>query len=87
MGRGNESFVCGIRVARPRWLPCPYMEKKHLKNLLWNQWTDFHETWYVVWGTWGGGGGGGGGWGIIVCTKDDPGLTLTYFTARSNLVT
>ena len=24
---------------------------------------------------------------IIVCTNDDPGLTLTYFTARSNLVT
>ena len=24
---------------------------------------------------------------IIVCLNDDPGLTLTYFTARSNLVT
>ena len=24
---------------------------------------------------------------IIVCSNDDPGLTLTYFTARSNLVT
>ena len=24
---------------------------------------------------------------IIVCTNDDPGVTLTYFTARSNLVT
>ena len=24
---------------------------------------------------------------IIVCSYDDPGLTLTYFTARSNLVT
>ena len=23
---------------------------------------------------------------IIVCTNDDPGKTLTYFTARSNLV-
>ena len=22
---------------------------------------------------------------IIVCSNDDPGLTLTYFTARSNL--
>ena len=24
---------------------------------------------------------------IIVCLNDDPGITLTYFTARSNLVT
>ena len=24
---------------------------------------------------------------IIVCPNDDPGVTLTYFTARSNLVT
>ena len=24
---------------------------------------------------------------IIVCSNNDPGVTLTYFTARSNLVT
>ena len=24
---------------------------------------------------------------IIVCSNDDPGVTLTYFMARSNLVT
>ena len=24
---------------------------------------------------------------IIVCSNDDPGMTLTYFTARSNLET
>ena len=24
---------------------------------------------------------------IIVCTNDDPGVTLTYFTARLNLAT
>ena len=24
---------------------------------------------------------------VIVCSYDDPGVTLTYFTARSNLVT
>ena len=24
---------------------------------------------------------------ILVCSNDDPGVTLTYFTARSNLVT
>ena len=29
-------------------------------------------------------------WGLlpsIICSNDDPGVTLTYFTARSNLVT
>ena len=39
---------------------------------------DFHETWYVALGT---------PQPIIVCSNDDPGVTLTYFTARSNLVT
>ena len=24
---------------------------------------------------------------VIICSNDDPGLTLTYFMARSNLVT
>ena len=24
---------------------------------------------------------------IIVCSNDDPGVTLTYFAARSNLIT
>ena len=35
---------------------------------------DFHETWYVASGT-------------PAHSNDDPGVTLTYFTARSNLVT
>ena len=38
----------------------------------------FHETWYVASGT---------PASVIVCSNDDPGVTLTYFTARSNLVT
>ena len=30
----------------------PIYGKKPFKNLLlWNQWTDFHETWYVASGT------------------------------------
>ena len=30
----------------------PIYGKKNLKNLLpWNQWTDFHELWYVAQGT------------------------------------
>ena len=24
---------------------------------------------------------------LVVCSNDDPGVTLTYFTSRSNLVT
>ena len=35
------------------------------------------ENWYVASGPWAH---------IIVCSNDDPRLTLTYFTARSKLV-
>ena len=45
--------------------------------LLWNGWADFKETWHVALGI----------LPIIVYSNDDPGVTLTYFTARSNLVT
>ena len=38
---------------------------------------DFHETWYVALRN----------PAIIVYINDDPGGTLTYFTARSNLET
>ena len=47
---------------------------KTLKNLLQNQRADFHKTWHR------------GLLPIIVCSNDDPELTLTYFTARSNFV-
>ena len=49
---------------------------KTLKNLLRNRLTDFHETWYIASGL----------QPIIVCSNDDPGLILTYFAARPNLV-
>ena len=56
----------------------PMYGKKPFKNLLLrNQWTDFHETWYVTLEI----------RPIMVCSNDDPQLTLTYFTARSNFVT
>ena len=42
-----------------------------------NRRADFNETWYVASGL----------QPIIVCSNDDPGVTLTYFTARLNLVT
>ena len=50
---------------------------KALKNLLlWNQKANDLETWYAASGA-----------GVLPsCSNDDPGLTLTYFTARSNLV-
>ena len=51
---------------------------KNLKNLLLqNQKSYDLETWHVASGT----------QAFKVCINDDPGLTLTYFTARSNLVT
>ena len=46
---------------------------KILKNLLlWNQKADDLETWVRAY--------------YQVCSSDDPGLTLTYFMARSSLV-
>ena len=50
---------------------------KNLKNLLlWNQTADDLKSWYAAW--------------VLeyyhVYSNDDPRLTLTYFTARSNLV-
>ena len=52
----------------------PIYGKNPSKNLLlWNQWPDFHETWYVALGT----------PAVIVCTN---GVHLTFFTPRSNLV-
>ena len=50
---------------------------KTFKNLLlWNQKADDVETWYAVMLT----------QVLPNLSNDDPGLTLTYFTARLNLV-
>ena len=50
---------------------------KNLKNLLLRyQKADDLETWYAALGA----------RVLPSCSNDDPGLTLTYFTARSNLV-
>ena len=48
---------------------------KTLKNLFRNQKADDLETWYAASGAH-----------YQVCSNDDTGLTLTYFTGRSNLV-
>ena len=50
---------------------------KNLKNLfLRNQKVCVLETWYIA----------SGAQVLPICSNDDPGLTLTYFTGRSNLV-
>ena len=50
---------------------------KTLKNLLlWNRKAEDLETWYAA----------SGAVYYQVCSNDDPGLTLTYFMVRSNLL-
>ena len=34
-----------------RWLSCQYMVKRLKIFFFWDQWTDFHELWYVAQGT------------------------------------
>ena len=75
---GGTEF-CSQHVGhKTKMVGTPIYGKNPSKNLLLrNWWTDFHKTWYVALGT----------PAIIVCSNDEPGLTLTYFTARSNFVT
>ena len=54
------------------------MVKPFRNLLLRNRQADFQETWYVASGT---------PAIIVFFSNDDPRLTLTYFTARPNLVT
>ena len=63
-----------VQITWPRWPPCPYMLKTLKNLLLWNQKANDLETWYRVLDYY------------QVCSNDDPGLTLTYFTASSNFV-
>ena len=78
MGWGMKVSIQMVYVTWSRWPSCPYMVET-LKNLLsWNQKVDDLGSWYVASGA-----------RVLeyyqVCSKDDPGLTLTYFMARSNL--
>ena len=55
----------------------PIYGKKPFKNLLLeNQKADDLGTWYVALGM----------WAYQFCSNDDPMLTLTYLTSRSNLL-
>ena len=102
MGWGNESLFKRSWSNDPRWPPCPYIVKTLKNLLLRNQKADDLETcmyeqlslniWDLIvsvpdhclsfyFGM------------LLrvleyyqVCSNDDPGLTLTYFTARPNLV-
>ena len=65
-----------VLVTWPRWPPCPYMVKTLKNLLLWNQKADDLETWYAS----------SGARVLPSLLKWWPWLTLTYFTARSNLV-
>ena len=70
VGWGNER---GVWVTWPRWLPRPYMVKTLPQSS-----PEPKGQWpcglVCSIGP------------IIVCSNDDPRLTMTYFTARSNLV-
>ena len=72
-GMGKWKFIQTVLVTWPRWLPCLYTVKT-LKNLLLPEpkgwWPLQHRVLEYY----------------QVCSNDDPGLTLTYFTARPNLV-
>ena len=74
-GTGEWMFGRMVQVTWPIWLPCPYMVKR-LYLLLWNQKAMTLKV--------------GMQHRVLenyqLCSNDDPGLTLTYLTARSNLV-
>ena len=75
LGRGNQSLY---RWSRSHDQDGHHAHIKTLKNLLlWIQWTDLNEAWYVASGT----------LAHQSLFIHDIGLTLTYLTARSNIVT
>ena len=77
LGRGNKILfgACGSHDQDGHH---PYIWLKPFKNLLLRNWrADFHQTWYLASGT----------PAHHSLSNDDPLVTLTYFTARSDLVT
>ena len=73
---GERKFAQMVLVTWPRWPPCPYMVKT-LKKVFFSgtkrPMTLNHgmHHWVLEY--------------YQICSTDDPGSTLTYFTARSNL--
>ena len=77
VGQGNESLLGGVWVTWTRWPPGPYVVKTLQKSSS----PEPNGQWpcgFIC--------SIGDAGPIIVCSNDDPRLTLTYFTARSNLV-
>ena len=77
LGRGNESLFAASGSHDQDGRHAHIWGKPFKNLLLQNRRADFHETWYVASGT----------PAHHSLLNDDPGVTLTYFTARSNLVT
>ena len=77
LGTGERKFVQTVLVTWPSWPLCPYMVKKPLKIFFAG--TKRSMTLKLVMQQQ-----------VLkyyqVCSNDDPGLTLTYFTAKSHLV-
>ena len=73
---GELKFVQTVKVTYPRWPPCPYMVKalkiffSGTKKPMTLKLGMQHRVLKYY----------------QFCSNDDPGLTWTYFTARSNLV-
>ena len=76
--QGNESLMTWCLMTWPRWPPLQYMVKTLQKSSSSEPDDRFPQN--LLWIHW-------GLQPIIVCSNDDPGLTLTYCMARSNLVT
>ena len=73
---GKRKFAQMFMVTWPRWPPCPYMVKTLKKSSSLEPkgqwpWNGMQHRVLEYY---------------QVCSNDDPELTLTYFTARSNLV-
>ena len=71
---GQRKFVCRVWVTWSRWPPCPYMVKTLQKSS--SPEPKGHLPCGLICSI----------GSIIVCSNGDPWLTLTYFMARSNLV-
>ena len=70
---GKKGYIFGPGH-RPRRPPCTYVVKTLKYLLLQNQWVDCLESWYVA----------SEKLVLQIYINDDPGLTWTYFMARSN---
>ena len=74
---GERKFDQTVYVTWPRWPPCPYMVKTWKKNIF--SGTKRPMTLKVGMTHW-----------VLkfdqICSNDNPGMTLTYFAVRSNLV-